>query len=123
MNLTVEYAGYGRQNAWLGSAHGTDATQTITLDLTSGFKAADHFENGIVKSGLPLTKLSSGKYGLLTGDGELAGFLYQPVKAPADLANGVGAALLEHGRVKTANLPVTVSAASQKSAAGRIIFA
>lgn len=49
--------------SWLGSAHGTDAARTITLD-TSAFTEGTHYPNGYFPSGLPLGKItSSGKYG------------------------------------------------------------
>ncbi|WP_187368118.1 hypothetical protein [Nonomuraea terrae] len=49
--------------SWLGSAHGTDAARTITLDV-SAFTAGVHYPNGYFPSGLPLAKITaSGKYG------------------------------------------------------------
>lgn len=49
--------------SWLGSAHGTDATRSITLD-TSAFTSGTHYPNGYFPSGLPLGKITaSGLYG------------------------------------------------------------
>lgn len=48
--------------SWLGSEHGTQATESITLD-TSAFTANTHYPDGFFKSGLPLSKLTSGLYG------------------------------------------------------------
>ncbi len=49
--------------SWLGSAHGTDATESITLDLAL-FVAATHYPNGYVPSGLCLGKVTAtGLYG------------------------------------------------------------
>ena len=94
----------------------------------STFDAATHYPQGWLVSGLPLQELESGLYGLYTAGTEgaenvLAGFLFTSVKAPAAASTRVGGAMLEHGRVKVANLPVPVPEAGQATAAGRIIFA
>ncbi len=50
-------------DTWLASAHGTDATESITLDV-SAFTSGTHYPNGFFLSGLPLGKITaSGKYG------------------------------------------------------------
>lgn len=56
------------------------------------------------------------------GTETLAGFLLGAIKAPSDNTIDVVGALYEHGRVKTANLPIAVDAAGQADVAGRIIF-
>lgn len=123
MDLSIRRESFGQDDqSWLGSAHGTNAAQTITLDVST-FTAGTHYPDGHLKSGLPLQDLGNGKFGLWTALSDLAGFLFTPVKAPADSATPVGAALLEHGRVIAAKLPVSVDAAGQATAAGRIIFA
>lgn len=186
MDLGVKRSSVGQDDqSWLGSAHGTQSTQTITLDRTT-FTAATHYPEGWLKSGLPLMylrdesgqkvyglwgamatpaawaattayavgdirRLSGGAYlratvagtsaaaapsapdtvgdtvvdGTVTWErvateNTLSGFLFTPVQASADR---VGGAILEHGRVKTAKLPVAVNVAAQGTAAGRIIFA
>lgn len=49
--------------SWLGSAHGTEATESITLDV-SAFTSGTHYPNGYLLSGLPLGKITaSGLYG------------------------------------------------------------
>ena len=123
MDIAIKRASFGQDDqSWLGSAHGTNAAQGITLDVST-FTKADHYPGGFLKSGLPLQKLGNGKYGLWATTKPLAGFLFTAVSAPADPATPVGAALLEHGRVIAAKLPVSVDAAGQASASGRIIFA
>lgn len=123
MDLTIKRETFGQDDqSWLGSAHGTQSTQTITLDVST-FTAGTHYPQGWLKSGLPLQKLAGGKYGLWVTTKELAGFLFTQVKAPANTATPVGAALHEHGRVIEAKLPVPVDAGGKTSAAGRIIFA
>ncbi|MGP5022366.1 head decoration protein [Glutamicibacter arilaitensis] len=122
MDLTIKRESFGQDDqSWLGSAHGTNAAQTITLDVST-FTAEEHYPDGWLKSGLPLAK-SEETYVLWTTEADLAGFLFTTVKAPADPATPVGGAILEHGRVKTAKLPVSVDTAGQATAAGRIIFA
>lgn len=129
MDLTISRKSFGADDqSWLGSAHGTNAAQTITVDVST-LTRADHYPDGWIVSGIPLMKTgtASGQdlYGLYT-DGEdhvLAGFLFTPIKIPADTSGRAGGALLEHGRVKVDRLPVSVSETAQKTAAGRIIFA
>ncbi len=49
--------------SWLGSAHGTDSTESISLDV-SAFTANTHYPNGYLFSGIPLAKITaSGLYG------------------------------------------------------------
>lgn len=122
MDLTIKRESFGQDDqSWLGSAHGTNAAQTVTLDASS-FVKATHYPEGWLKSGLPLAK-SGEKHVLWTVGADLAGFLFTTVRVPEDVASPVGAAILEHGRVKAAKLPVPVDAAGQATAAGRIIFA
>lgn len=123
MDLTIRRETFGQDDqSWRGSAHGIDATQTITLDVST-FTAGTHYPQGWLKSGLPLQKLAGGKFGLWATTKVLAGFLSEPVKAPASSATPVGGSLQEHGRVIVAKLPVAVDADGQATAAGRIIFA
>lgn len=123
MDISIKRTSFGQDNqSWLGSAHGTNAAQTITLDMTT-FTKATHYPDGYLKSGLPLQKLAGGKYGLWLTTKDVAGVLFTAVSAPASTATPVAGALLEHGRVIAAKLPVPVDAAGQATAAGRIIFA
>ncbi|MFJ2618170.1 head decoration protein [Glutamicibacter sp. NPDC087344] len=130
MDLNIKRSSVGNENqSWLGSAHGTNAAQSITLDVST-FTKATHYPDGYLKSGLPLMDLGNGKYGLHTGPDAtpedtpvLAGFLFTTTRAPQDVATPIGAALFEHGRVKLANLPVALDPAVQATASGRIIFA
>lgn len=124
MDISIKSRSFdGGDISWLGSSHGTDAARSITLDVAK-FTKATHYPDGVLKSGLPLTKGTSGKYEPFTGDdgSKLAGFLLTPVDVAAT-ATAVAGALLDHGRVKTAKLPATISAAAQASAPSRIIFA
>ncbi|WP_127353894.1 head decoration protein [Actinacidiphila soli] len=114
-NLTAD-------RAWLASLHGTDNVDTITLDMST-FAAGTHYFASTdttipysrLLSGLPVGKITaSGLYGLYStgaadGRQNLAGFVFAEVLfAPAQTK--VPAALLWHGSVKTAKLPVAVAA-------------
>lgn len=122
MDISIKRVSFGQDDqSWLGSAHGTTSAPSITVDVST-FTKATHYPDGYLKSGLPLQK-TGGKYGLWKTGADLAGFLFAPVSAPAVAATPVGGALLEHGRVIAAKLPVSVDAAGQATAAGRIIFA
>lgn len=128
LSQTTEMFGSDDQS-WLGSAHGTDATETIVLD-TSTFTPATHYPDGYFKSGFPLGRITAtGKYGPYSdaaGDGRqtLVGFLYAAVKAPADNTIDPAAAMLTHGKVRESRLPAGhgVDAAGKTDVAGSIRF-
>ncbi len=63
--------------------------------------------------------------GAVASDGSetLAGFLLCAVDAPSVNTIDVQGAMLEHGKVLNAKLPLPVDAAGQRDVAGRIIFA
>lgn len=113
--------------SWLGSAHGTDATQTVTLDV-SAFTSGTHFPNGFIPSGTVLGKIAtSGLYGpyddnASDGTQTAAGILFNSttVNGAAD----VGAPILLHGQVIEAKLPASsgIDANAKTDLAGRIIF-
>lgn len=128
MDLGLKTETYGVDDqSWLGSEHGTQATESVTLD-TSTFTQATHYPDGYFKSGLPLGKITaSGKYGLYNGaatDGTetLVGFLFAAVGAPTDNTVDVAGAMLTHGKVRSSRLPVAVDAAGQADVAGTIRF-
>lgn len=108
--------------SWLGSAHGTDATRTITLD-TSAFTAATHYPDGFVPSGTALTLIAgTGLYGpAADADAATGCFLYGAVEMRTG-GPDVGAAALDHGKVRESRLPQPVSAAFKTGVAGRIQF-
>jgi hypothetical protein len=111
---------------WLGSEHGTDATETITINLAL-FTAATHFPSGFLKSGEPLGKVTAtglyGPYDNGASDGRevCVGLLFSAQPVPAGVTTGnFGEAMLTHGRVINARLPRTVDAAGITDLAGRI---
>ncbi|MFG2292064.1 head decoration protein [Streptomyces sp. NPDC048603] len=114
---------------WLGSAHGTDAPVSITVDVST-FTKATHYPDNYLKSGLPLGKITaSGKYGLYSdaavdGRQTLVGFLFTPqdVDARGVASTAVVGSMLIHCFIREAKLPVAVDAAGKTDVAGRIIF-
>lgn len=112
--------------SWLGSAHGTDSTDTITLDV-SLFTAATHYPNGFLPGGLPLGKVTAtGLYGpydnaVVDGRETFVGHLIAPRKVDS-ATQKIAAAMLTHGKVVEANLPVTIDATGKADAAGRIQY-
>lgn len=115
--------------SWLGSAHGADSTDSVTL-RTASFTAGTHYTElgGYFKSGIPLGKITAtGLYGpyadaATDGTGVLAGFLFGAVPAPKVTTSDVVGAILVHGKVRESRLPLAVDAAGKADVAGRIIF-
>jgi len=68
MDITIRSEGpwLPEDRSWLGSAHGTTATRTITLDV-SAFTEETHYPNGFIPSGTVLAELSSGLFGPYAG--------------------------------------------------------
>lgn len=128
MDLSIRSETFAADDqTWLGSAHGTSSARSITLD-TSAFTAGTHYPDGFFVSGLPLGKITAtGKYApyvdaAVDGTGVLAGFLLSPVKAPAATTTDVVGALLIHGVIVEANLPVAIDAGGKTDLAGRFTF-
>lgn len=112
LGLTTEQWGVDDQS-WIGSRHGLNNGRSVTLK-TSSFTEATHYPDGFLKSGIPLVDEGDGTYGLWATGGTVAGFLltWVPVKDPT---KNIVAAMLDHGRVVSANLPVAVDAAGKAS--------
>lgn len=112
--------------SWLGSAHGTEATRTVTLD-TAKF-TGNKVSNGSILSGLVLGRITAtglyGPYDNAATDGRevAAGFLFNTITVPAGTTK-VGAPLMEHGVVIEAKLPTGngLDTAAKTDMAGRII--
>lgn len=130
MDISVRTTGpFGVEDrSWLGSAHGTTATRTITLDV-SAFTANTHYPKGFIASGTLLGRITAtglyGPYSAAAGDGRqnAAGHLFNstPVRAGGP---DVGAPLLEHGVVNVSNLPANsgLDSAGRTDLAGQIIY-
>ncbi|MFB7115747.1 head decoration protein [Streptomyces sp. NPDC056291] len=128
LSLKVESFTQDRRD-WLGSAHGTDAPVSVTLDV-SKFTKATHYPDGYIKSGIALGKITaSGQYGpydSAASDGRqaLVGFLFtaQDVDARRVTSTKAVGSMLIHCFIREAKLPVPVDAAGKTAVAGRIIF-
>jgi hypothetical protein len=124
--LTTESFGSGNLS-WLGSEHAIHEARTEQLDI-SAFTAGTHYPDGYIKSGTPVAKVGGvlvpydATEGTVTNAGILAGFVLtdQKVVGTADFP----VPLIDHGRVKTANLPITFAkpAAAAKLSATTIVF-
>jgi hypothetical protein len=118
---------------WLGSGHGLRNARTEIVDIST-FTAATHYPNGYIPSGMPVAKVGGvlvpydATEGTTTGAGILAGFILtdQPlgVAPGATATEDFNAPLIDHGRVKVANLPITFvrPAAAAKSANTTFVF-
>lgn len=94
-----------RDKRWLASSHGTDATDTITLDIAGGTFAAVLQEGGtVVPSGTALNRGADGLYDRASGADVAEGHLYEDVVIKAG-TTAAGGALLWHGEVVQAQLP------------------
>lgn len=131
MDLSVRSSGpyVPEDHSWLGSAHGTEATKTITLDPDL-FTEATHFPNGYLLSGTVLAEVTAtpgvyGPYADGAADGRQTakGFLFATVNMRAAGPNA-GAALLEHGAIYTPNLPANhgLDAAARADLAAKFAF-
>lgn len=115
-DISVQTTSYQVENrSWLLGPHGTESgtTPSITLDV-SAFTAATHYPNGYFPSGIVLGVITAtGLYGpyddtAVDGRAVAAGILFNSPKVPnvADTTKDVGAAMLVHGFVKIAKLPI-----------------
>lgn len=83
---------------WLGSRHGADVCETVTLNIAK-FKGF----GDTIPSGTPLKRSVDGRYEPVTAAADkLAGFLL--LDRPARGASQV-APMLWHGRIRVQNLP------------------
>lgn len=100
--IEIKKLGSGDQS-WLGSTHGLRAAQTMAFDPEN---FTDKVVNGVIPSGTPLAIHEKKLVPYDTSGGStkdvLVGFLLtdQPKSGGAR-----GVAVLDHGRVKVANLP------------------
>jgi hypothetical protein len=118
---------------WLKSLHGSDMNQTITLDV-SKFTSGTHYTAAtatmpyaVFKSGLPLAKVTaSGLYAPYTSGASDGTEVFAGVLATESTFNPastkVAGALLVHGDVDTAKLPVALTVPAAASRTDQIRF-
>lgn len=97
--------------SWLGTAHGTNECDTITLD---GVAVLDAFPDGVIPSGVVLGKITaSGKYGPYSGTGSTAVNEVQSVT----VTNATGGAIrLVFEGTRTAPIAYNATAADVQAA-------
>ena len=121
---TTTYQG-SSDPSWLGSAHGTNATRTITLDGTK-FDAEEHAPLGFILSGTPLAQIEATKlYGPYTAGDPTLGTLDVFLYGDHPFTTGdtkIPAAGIDHGRIRESRLPHPVDAAGKADVATRIQF-
>lgn len=124
--VKTETFGAGDQS-WLGSDHGIGNCRTALLDI-SAFTSGTHYPDGYIPSGLPVAEVSGvlvpyvATEGTTTGAGVLAGFVF--TDQSTDGVEDLPVPVLDHGRVKVANLPIafTAPAAEAKRANVNFVF-
>lgn len=111
----------GGDQSWLGSAHGIGDCRTETIDV-SAFTQATHYPDGYIPSGFPVSKVGGVlvPYNSATNAASFAGHIFtdQAVVGTADLP----APLLDHGRVKTARVPLAGFAAPASQPNTNIVY-
>lgn len=106
MRVKDETFGAGNQS-WLGSNHGTDNARTSTF-VTANFTAGTHYPDGYVPSGLPVNAADEANLKPWTAAaGEQLGFVLFDV--PVDGQAKFGVAVLRHGLIRKAKLPVALA--------------
>lgn len=99
MDLKLNTDSWGQSNLkWLGSAHASDAAQTVTLKVDKFTAFGD-----TIPSGVPLKQAADGTYEPVADAGDsLAGFLLtdQPNRGTHQVAP-----MVWHGRILPKNLP------------------
>jgi len=104
---------YGFEDrSWVAADPGPWTRRPCTLDI-SAFTQATHYPDGYLHSGLALARLGSGLYGP-AGD-TVDGFLWDTMLVPTNGAD-IAAPLWEFGFIRTAKLPLELSAAAITSA-------
>lgn len=138
MDLSVRsYGPWSPENfSWLGSAHGTDATQTITLVKSLFATKTYYINNQLIPGGVALGKVTSagatqdmfGPYDDTATDGRqvMVGHLFG-TKSVTGSGLYIGAAILLHGMVRLGKLNAIttahgVDAAGQADVAGRFTY-
>ena len=110
---------------WLGSAHGVDNADPVTLDAALMLAV---FTDGNVPSGVVLGRVTAtGRYGpynnaAVDGREVARGHLFNPMKV--ETGRNVVGAMLRHGHVVEAKLPTNhgLDAAAKTDLAGQVIY-
>jgi hypothetical protein len=132
MDISVQSRGpwLPEDRSWLGSAHGTTATRSVTLDPAL-FTKATHYPNGFIPSGVAIAEVTArpgiyGPYDDTKSNGQqvMAGHLFNSTPIRDGQTALVGAPLFEHGFVRVSKLPTGngVDAAGRTDMSGKITY-
>lgn len=100
----------GGNDSWLGSRHAVAEAHPGTLDAAA-FASAAGVTDGVVPSGYPLVDTGTGTYGPFVEGTDLAADLVGFSIGNRDISAGdETTAVLWHGRIKLAELPITMTA-------------
>lgn len=102
---------------WLGSAHGTEATETVTLDASAFIGT---FTDGIIPSGVVIGRITgTDLFGPVAGGGTdgAEGHLFTTQDTKGGEVD-TPAAMLTHGKVKVDNLPADHGLDTNNTVAG-----
>ena len=112
MNLATKTETWGNEDlSWLGSAHGLEMADSVTIDRTAALAVTAWATDGVVPAGAVLGKVTAtGRYApwvdaAVDGSGVAAGLLISPVMLGAS-GNPQGA-IISHGQVIVAKLPAS----------------
>lgn len=99
----------GGNSSWMGSRHAVAEAHPGTLDATA-FASADGVTNGVVPSGYPVA-VEGDKLVPYDGTPTTGNVLYGFSIDDRDISKGdEPTAVMWHGRIKVANLPITFTA-------------
>jgi hypothetical protein len=101
LGLTTETFNPAEDHRWLGSKHAVNTAKTVTLDA-SAFESLG-FADGVIPSGVVISRLESGLYGPGAAGDEPGHLL--TTKNTHNFTVDTPAALLWHGSVIVAHLP------------------
>lgn len=113
VDLTVESGSFGLDSReWLGSAHGTQATRTVTIDCDdfigqniggAVLAAGDFLPSGVKLGSADGVTFVRSMAAAVDGSEDAQGHLYSGVTLKA--GRRIGVALYEHGKVRVSKLP------------------
>ena len=104
---------------WIGSRHALDSAKTASLQV-SAFTEATHYPNGFLPSGLPVNAADPANIVPWAGTGTLR-FLKDNHEVEAGITT-LQVALLWHGLIYTAHVPLAGFTAPTGAAAGQFTF-
>lgn len=116
----VQSESYGvGSHAWMGSTHGTYNARTAKLSADN-FNAGEHYPDGFIRSGQPVTAGSDGALAPYTGSGLFEGFVLDDARI--EDGETVNVALFDHGRVNVDRLPVSFTVPAAQDDTTTVVY-